>query len=533
MVSPRPQRSHDPHQVHHTCAKDLLAFMISRLQPSDRDVVWEPSAGDGHLIDAVLRVAPAAYIHASELRSDAAQQLSAKYLDRSRVSVRCEDALAVPTQEEMGLFAASQIKPPTRIIANPPYGAWQTPERRATLKQRFPRLYVRETYSTILYHSLRRLVHGGRLVFLIPDTFLWLHRHEFLRRELFGEYTVEELALFPSKFFPGVNFSYSGMCVLTVVRRLPGHLATTRIISEIKDVSVLGALAHCMPADGYVVRRELQVALVANEVAGLVEASQNRSAITTLGDLAEVRTGFYSGNDRRWIRRAGPAVRRSAAYADVDPAAIFLGQQPPALAGINGSRHFIPIIRGGAASFVKPDDWYVDWSTSAVAEYTRAGPNPARFQNSRFYFREGIAVPMVASSRVTACLMRRRLFDQGIVGVFPKDDSYLLFLLGFLNTEIVTRMLRAINGTANNSANYVKRIPIALPNASQLRRANDLVTLAMGNAEGANDGNHPVRGEIEALYRHILVSSGMDVSPFLLLTGTQQGLAADRPSAGS
>jgi hypothetical protein len=204
-------------------------------------------------------------------------------------------------------------------------------------------------------------------------------------------------------------------------------------------------------------------------------------------------------------------------------------QQPP-LTGIDGPRHFIPIIRGGAADFIKPDDWYVNWSTSAVAEYTRSGQNPARFQNSRFYFREGLAVPMVASSRVTACLMRHRLFDQGIVGVFPNDDSHLLFLLGFLNTEVATRILRAINGTANNSANYVKRISIVLPSSAQLQQANELVAVAIANAESRRGVNDALQSDIECFYRELLISGGMDLSAATLSTGAQQKLAGDGAS---
>ena len=198
----------------------------------------------------------------------------------------------------------------------------------------------------------------------------------------------------------------------------------------------------------------------------------------TLGQVADVRTGFYSGNDRRWVRRAHAAVARSKHYSDVNLAIVSGLNQPP-LAGIDDARSFIPLLRGGAASFLRPTLWYVDWSLKAVAEYTRAGENPARFQNSQFYFREGIGVPMVASARLTGALLERRLFDQGIVGIFPKDEEQLLYWLGFVNTKLATALLRDINPTANNSANYLKRLPIALPSAGELAECNRLVRMAI------------------------------------------------------
>ena len=51
----------------------------------------------------------------------------------------------------------------TRIIANPPYGAYQS-HQRTVLKKRYPGLYVRDTYGVILYHCFRLL---GRALFII------------------------------------------------------------------------------------------------------------------------------------------------------------------------------------------------------------------------------------------------------------------------------------------------------------------------------------------------------------------------------
>jgi hypothetical protein len=476
------------------------------LEVTDADIVWEPSAGAGHLIDAVLDVAPQAEIHASELRPDAAQQLTLKYGGRPTIAVHNEDALEVETANQPTLFTPIR-RAPTRIIANPPYGAWQTPERRAALKRRFPGLYVRETYSTIFHHCLTCLSPGGRLVFLIPDTFLWLNRHEFLRRRLFEEFLVVEIIRFSSKFFPGVAFGYSGMCIITVVARQPALFGTTKVIDTITDVAELGRLARSEPDARSTTRDVLQQSFLRGM--GQESPTAEFGTLSNVGELADVRTGFYSGNDRRWLRRAGPGVKRSNGYADAVPARIATRGERPPITGIDGTRHFIPIVRGGAASFVKPDDWYLDWSVAAVSEYTRPGKNPARFQNSAYYFREGIGVPMVASSRLTASLLDGRLFDQGIVGIFPRNTTHLLYLLGFLNTRFATELLRAINGTANNSANYVKRIPVPFPTEEQLEQVNTLVLKAIREAQQGPPCERTM-GAIEEFYRMLFARVGYE-----------------------
>jgi adenine-specific DNA-methyltransferase len=173
----------------------------------------------------------------------------------------------------------------------------------------------------------------------------------------------------------------------------------------------------------------------------------------------------------------------------------------PPLEGIEGPESFVPILRGGAATFVRPTQWYVDWSVQAVAEYRRAGKNTARFQNSQFYFREGIGVPMVSSARLTAALLEGRLFDQGIVGVFAKDDRMLHFLLGFLNTQLATVLLRQINPTANNSANYLKRLPVVSPSTRELREANVLVATAIFEARESQSVSVDTLTKIESFYR--------------------------------
>lgn len=477
---------------------------MSKLRPVNGDSVWEPCAGKGDLIDGVLAETSDVNIRASEISEAAAVALENKYREFRNVDVHCEDALEVVN----GSLFEGELQF-TRILANPPYGAYLTPDRRAVLKKRYPRLYVRETYGLILYHALRLAKSGGRLVFIIPDTFLWLHRHEFLRRTLLAETTIEEIALFPSKFFPGVRFGYSGLCIITLARTLPANEHRIQVVEKLLDPAVLiDCAADWYPSSRCSVTHVPQKEIIRRPHAELVRA-QNENSFSvngrlplTLGDVAEVRTGFYSGNDRRWVCRAHAVVTRAKQYRDVD-SSLVASLNPPPLAGIDDARCFIPLLRGGAACFLRPTLWYVDWSVKAVTEYTRSGKNPARFQNSQFYFKEGIGVPMVASTRLTGALLDRRLFDQGIVGVFPTDEAQLLYWLGFLNTKLATVLLREINPTANNSANYLKRLWVALPRTGELAECNRLVRRAIEEVRASKEAQQATLDELESLYRSI------------------------------
>ena len=504
MVGKKPERPKDVLQAHYTTSPEIVKYMVAKLRANDDDSVWEPCAGNGALIDGLLAERPNIPVRASEISETAVSTLKEKYETFPNVEVYCEDALDVNAHP---LFESEL--PFTRILANPPYGAYLTPERRSVLKNRYPRLYVKETYGLLLYHSLNLTRASGRIVFIIPDTFLWLHRHEFLRRTLFTKTTVEEIVLFPSKFFPGVKFGYSGLCIITLVNNPPPETHRIRVVENLVCSTVLSDCA----AGKYLPRRCSVSKISQKETSRRPNAelikeqvtngrSGGTSALLTLGDVAEVRTGFYSGNDRRWIRRANSFVPRAKPYADVEPSLISV-LDPPSLQGIDEPRCFIPILRGGSAPFHRSTLWYVDWSANAVAEYKRTGKNPARFQNAQFYFKEGIGVPMVASSRLTGALLERRLFDQGIVGVFPSDPNLMRYWLGFLNTELATILLRQINPTANNSANYLKRLPVILPSPEELEDCNRLVSGAIEECRVSKNLDPELSRKLESLYRSI------------------------------
>lgn len=94
--------------------------------------------------------------------------------------------------------------------------------------------------------------------------------------------------------------------------------------------------------------------------------------------------------------------------------------------GIDGPSYFIPVVKGGAIKYYKPDHWYMNWSRIAVKHYKT--DKKARFQNPSFYFKQGVGIPMVSSTRITGALIENKLFDQSIVGVFPRDSKWLYFL---------------------------------------------------------------------------------------------------------
>lgn len=467
----RKKRNTNNFQEFFTNCEHILNYMVSLLDLAEGDSLLEPCSGQGAFIDKILELKLKINIDAFDLNIENIKFLNSKYNDKE-INIKHLDFL----------LHSNLNKQYDRIIANPPYGAYQSIDKRNHLKSVYPDLYAKETYGIFLIHSLRMLKKNGRVVFIIPDTYLNLHMHKGLRERIINNYTIESITLFPSKFFPGVNFGYAGLSIISIVNKIPPSKYSFPVFNNLKskldfyEILKNSNEKFCIGKLNYseIKNNSSYAFLLPTEK--LITKLLNSNLIT-VGDIAEVVTGFYSGNDGHYLKRS-PLVTRGVTKYDIVPEELIYDvSNNISINGIQDKRYYIPIVKGGNRRFFKPSEWYMDWSTDAVYDYRVLNKNKARFQNSSFYFKQGLAVPMVSSSNITASLIDNRLFDQSIVGIFPREQyNYLLYyLLGFFNSEICNKIIRTINSSTNNSANYLKKIPVILPNDKLLFHINNEV----------------------------------------------------------
>ena len=469
----------DVYKSYYTKSDPIVRYMISQLSVQSGMRVFEPCAGDGVFIDALNSIIPNLSIDIYELNPRAVELLAKKYGAESNIKITYGDTL---TSKELILFAnAGGIY--DRIVANPPYGGWLDYEKRKRLKKLFPGLYVKETYTLFLFRCAQLLRDKGILVFIIPDTFLNLHMHTRLRDYLLTNTKINEICLFPSSFFPGVSFGYSNLCIVTLQRCSDRNECLDNEIGIILGLRSVGELAQLQegPQGHHKMLRLTQRDVYENVDHGLFISEDPEitylinHGMTRVSDIADCVTGFYSGNDRKYLHPISKEIKNAKRYAVVDTPSICddYASREDILDGIKGRRHFIPIIKGGGIKYLKQDMWYMDWSKKAVRDYKTN--KKARFQNAQYYFRYGIAVPMVSSSRITATLNENKLFDQSIVGIFPRESKYVYYLLAFFNSPTCNKLIRTINPTANNPANYIKKIPFIPPSEESLKQIDKIV----------------------------------------------------------
>lgn len=464
------------YQAFYTKSTPIVDYMVHNLSLNPTDKIFEPCGGDGVFIEAILGANEFANIDVCELNPSSIAVLQEKFSTFQNVSIRECDTLLDDDLNFNSNFGGYYDK----IIANPPYGAWQDLEKRAILKKMYSELYAKESYALFLFRCIELLKEDGILSFIIPDTFLNLHMHKAIRKHILTKTKIVELALFPSSFFPGVNFGYANLSIITLQKISTQKDCLANNFKVLTDFSTVEQLAKVNENELKVYSFSQQGILSNPDYAFLISDNLNIStainkAEIKIGDIANCVTGFYSGDDKTFLQVNSNDLKNGKNYNLVDPNKINREYKNATniLEGFENNKHFLPIVKGGNTKYLKPEGWFMNWSKEAVLHYKK--DKKARFQNPQYYFKFGIGVPMISSSSITASLIENKLFDQSIVGIFPKEQNLTYYLLAFFNSTTCNKLIRTINPSANNPANYIKKIPFTQPSIIDKEIIEDLV----------------------------------------------------------
>lgn len=492
------------YQAYYTKSDPILNYMTRMLNFEPHDNILEPCGGDGVFIDKILEHNPDAHVNVFELNPSAVVGLKKKYSNRPGISVKETDTLLDTT-----IVSCSQKY--DKIIGNPPYGARNDEKKKGLLNKLYSDLYTKESYTLFLYACTRCLKENGELCFIIPDTFLSLHRHLSIRKFLLTNTQIKELALFPSSFFPGINFGYANLCIITLKKSsdISQNMNNEIVIrTNFKTVEELentdcGTRKIIFQKSVYEGVGSAFMFNSTDKVANLI----NNEKLKKIGDIASCVTGFYSGNDKNYLHPLNGEIKNSKKYICAKTENIRRTElsQEEKVTGITENDYLVPIVKGGNIEYIKPNHWFMDWSAQAISEYKQS--KKCRFQNSDFYFKNGIGIPMIRSSKLTGALIEGRLFDQSIVGVFPKEEKWIFYLLGFFNSSVCTELINAINPSTNNSANYIKKIPFIAPCDEIKNKVDALVQNIIATLKYGDTNIEADKKEIDEIFANLYLKN--------------------------
>lgn len=496
------------YQAHYTKSDPILNYMTGMLNFQPQDTIFEPCGGDGVFVDKILEKSPSSNICIYELNPVAVGVLRDKYKHSDNIRIKETDTLL----DEDVVYGRCKFD---KIIGNPPYGARNDEAKKSELNKLYADLYTKESYTLFLYACINCLNENGELSFIIPDTFLSLHRHLGIRKFLLTHTAIRELALFPSSFFPGINFGYANLCIITlskcsdISRNLRNKIVIRTNFTKVDELENSHA-GNSKEISQEAVYNGVGSAFMFNSSDKLTELI-NDDSLMKIGDIASCVTGFYSGCDKDYLRPLNADIKNAKKYKVIDLNTIHSGHlsDEEKQNGIESEKCFVPIVKGGNTKYMKSNSWFMDWSTKAISEYRQS--KKCRFQNSTFYFKNGIGIPMIRSSRLTGALIDGRLFDQSIVGIFPKDESLVNYMLAFFNSSICTKLINAINPSTNNSANYIKKIPFITPAPNTRREIESLVESIIGRLNKGNEQIDDIEAKIDNIFNELyLDKKGVD-----------------------
>src|SRR5258708_2186702 len=442
------QRNPDLKQ-HFTDAKQINAMMCQLLGRVDGLMLLEPSVGHGAFLSGLMGKPSA--VHAVDVDAHAIGTVRTNF-KHLNIYVFQDDFIELFVDGLMKQFHPVRETIYDAVISNPPYGLYFDLDYRKRIKRAFPGLYARESYGLFLTFAVSQLKQDGRYVFLLPDTFLSSVNHRPLRSFICTHAAPTHIVRFPSKLFETVNFGYGNLCILAGRKRPLDRSDVIRWLDVFgRDQTLtLDELADTKTLDGSTLIENAETGWSAAIFDG---SRQSHLTWRTLGDIAECRTGIYTGDNGRFIGYDAARITRRANGHSIDwKHIVFEDPLTPAQQelGLDGDRYYVPLIRGGHREPFERTAWALNWGKEAIEFYRT--DKKARLQNSAFYFREGLSVPMVTTKRISAALMSRAVFDQGVVGVFPHRTIEVSALLLYLNSASASeKMKKIVNGRDRKS----------------------------------------------------------------------------------
>lgn len=377
------------------------------------------------------------------------------------------------------------------VVANPPYGAKvEDNVRNLYFDRRTEGAQSKDTYGLFMARCLQLLNTNGQLSYIVSDTWRTIKSHKPLRKRLLENTTIAHVIDLPSWIFKAtVN-----TCIFTASKIKPSKehnliAADLRSIdsgdwqSLTKNLDAIANNAVDLQPLNYARYTYPQSLIATYENLSFFIASPTLYKLfgdnnfSRMKSLADVKVGLQTGDNEYYLRKR-KGVRGS--YQILDENKLLTEQDIARLTDeekLNGvepkkyqGRYFLPYDKGGESdtdegwlpNYYVPTQYFIDWSKDAVNRLrtaTRADVKqrkgqthkitlsdhkaiPSRFQNSEYYFRQGLTFSPTGIYSPT--------FRLGCDAVFGNKGSTIFFqgvesrvMLGILTSTLCRYLLKS------------------------------------------------------------------------------------------
>jgi len=536
--------------------RETVDYMVSKLNLSSVSTVFDPACGSGHFLEAsITQIKEKLFNQGSDEISATQRAISqvwgndidpfAVLLSNLRITFLCigeqiKSRSTITNSDTLKLMDLNGVTDSDGfdcIIGNPPYGKRISSEDRK-LYQKFYRdqasvysykISGNDLYGYFLANAVRRVKNGGRICFLISDTFLSLRSHTTLRRLILDTCKINEILLAPIDLFRPMTISRT--CIITLTKQLCekgySHEATNskqQIKSHCECVSCrdrrsnrIRLVDRLKNQSDYFIPQKNRVQFInqaeyegingnpfwinvnpkfvkimrftnsmksTNIIKGWkyeelrhhigggegISTGDNYSHLVIIQDspLWEKLKHQHSTKVEKYrVLNAGKIIN----LADLDEETLECYRHN----GIVGKQFLVPFERGSYFPYWGTEGWYIDWSVDSVNQIKKKARESrgrkAVFRNPHLYFKRGI------TTNAHEGIIKATLVEHSIVA----GNSNLLygitleteFILGYLNSKLASYFLgKVINTSLGGMSGHAtpedfKRLPIRLPTTKE------------------------------------------------------------------
>ncbi|MEO8179578.1 MAG: BREX-6 system adenine-specific DNA-methyltransferase PglX [Deltaproteobacteria bacterium] len=343
------------------------------------------------------------------------------------------------------------------VLGNPPYQGISKTEAFGYVTKTYPRGKA-DLCSAFLEHGLELARPGGISAMVAMRSWMFLAQFSELRRHLLHTYDLRTLGDLDKGAFESMPTSQLISVAMTVFRRTaPSGLASVALQptapgekywgpdrTDLKRAAILvqrGAFGF--GARGFsVIPGEPLVYWWSDDELRAYGSSKK------IADVAAVRFGVRTSDNRRFVRRPWEVRRESLSLVRFDAAL------PNA-----EKLHYVPIVMGGAGvAWGEPVTFVIDWKLNGfqvcVTLERAYGAYP---QSTEFYFRRAVALPKIGDKFKGRLVRYRSVVDNAAPSVFIEDTATILCSV---NRTDVGRVLASLNPSLNTQPGDILRLPV-------------------------------------------------------------------------
>ncbi len=397
------------------------------------------------------------------------------------------------------------------VLANPPYGATVEDKVRDLYFERKPKeAQSKDTYGLFMARGLQLLKPGGKLSYIVSDTWRTIQSHRPLRKRLLAETTIEHIIDLPGWIFKAtVN-----TCIFTATKDIASkeHELITADLRNLKNgdwinlVLNLDAIsdqsADIQPL--HYARYTYPQALISNHehipffiASPLMYKLMSDERLMKFGSIADVNQGLATSDNEYYLRKR---IGARGGYQILDESTLLTEDELFQLTedekrdGVNpkkfGGRHFLPYDKGGESdtsegwlpNYYVPTQYFIDWSMSAVnrlrtatiADVKRRKGKVSEIKNKDFtskaavirnpqqYFKQGLTFSRTGDYAPTFRLNSSTVFDSKGSTIFIKEIN-IQVILGILTSRLSRYFLKSyVSHTVETGEESIKKL--AIPN---------------------------------------------------------------------